>query len=91
MPVSCWSASHSTSGCCMSGVPEACAAGQVICRSGTFIHAVQKMQRALFEFHVRGVKVRTASALQIRNRNFPRSHALLRPPHACLKDARERQ
>ena len=34
--------------------------GQVIVRSGTFIHAVQKMQRALFEFHVRGVKVRSS-------------------------------
>ena len=29
-------------------------------RAGTFVHAVQKMQRALYEFHVRGVKVRAA-------------------------------
>jgi hypothetical protein len=29
---------------------------QVIVRSGTYLHAVQKMQRALYEFHIRGVK-----------------------------------
>jgi len=28
----------------------------VIVKSNTFIHAVQKMQRALYEFHIRGVK-----------------------------------
>ena len=61
----------------MSGVPELCAAGQVICRSGTFLHAVQKMQRALFEFHVRGVKVRSASALRVKNRLMRCRHAVL--------------
>ena len=25
-------------------------------RSGTYLHAIQKMQRALYEFHIRGVK-----------------------------------
>jgi pyruvate carboxylase len=29
---------------------------QVIVKSDTFIHSVQKMQRALYEFHIRGVK-----------------------------------
>ena len=29
---------------------------QVIVRSGTYLHAIQKMQRALYEFHIRGVK-----------------------------------
>ena len=29
---------------------------QVIVKSDTFIHAVQKMQRALYEFQIRGVK-----------------------------------
>ncbi len=29
---------------------------QVICRGNTYLHAVQKMQRALYEFHIRGVK-----------------------------------
>jgi len=35
---------------------------QVIVRAGTFINAVQKMQRALYEFHVRGVKARAHCA-----------------------------
>ena len=29
---------------------------QVICRGNTYLHAIQKMQRALYEFHIRGVK-----------------------------------
>ena len=29
---------------------------QVIVRSNSYIHAIQKMQRALYEFHIRGVK-----------------------------------
>lgn len=29
---------------------------QVIVRSNTYIHAIQKMQRALYEFQIRGVK-----------------------------------
>ena len=29
---------------------------QVICRGNTYLQAVQKMQRALYEFHIRGVK-----------------------------------
>ena len=28
----------------------------MIVRSGTYLHAIQKMQRALYEFHIRGVK-----------------------------------
>ena len=30
---------------------------KVICKAPTFMTAVQKMQRALYEFHIRGVKV----------------------------------
>jgi hypothetical protein len=30
---------------------------KVICKSSTFPGAVQKMQRALHEFHIRGIKV----------------------------------
>ncbi|CAL5223603.1 g6142 [Coccomyxa viridis] len=29
---------------------------KVICRGNTYLHAIQKMQRALYEFHIRGVK-----------------------------------
>lgn len=29
---------------------------QVICRGNTYLHTIQKMQRALYEFHIRGVK-----------------------------------
>ena len=30
---------------------------KVICKAPTFMAAVQKMQRALYEFHIRGIKV----------------------------------
>ena len=36
--------------------PEWSMAVQVIVKSDTFIHAVQKMQRAMYEFQIRGVK-----------------------------------
>lgn len=29
---------------------------KVVCKANTFLHAVQKMQRSLYEFHIRGVK-----------------------------------
>lgn len=29
---------------------------KVVCKADTFLHAVQKMQRSLYEFHIRGVK-----------------------------------
>ena len=35
---------------------DACWQLQVIVRSNSYIHAIQKMQRALYEFQIRGVK-----------------------------------
>ena len=39
---------------CFSPAPQLV---KVICKAPTFMAAVQKMQRALYEFHIRGIKV----------------------------------
>ena len=33
---------------------------QVICHDNTYLKAIQRMQRALFEFHIRGIKTNIA-------------------------------
>jgi pyruvate carboxylase len=38
---------------------------QVICHDGTYLKAIQRMQRALFEFHIRGIKTNIGGALYL--------------------------